>query len=180
MTQYWMEHQRSSQAGCVSCTHLQSLFFFLTRHQILKPIHMSVGRVWDSSYLHRSSHHMSDRPSHGIRIAVHRMFQVLWPGICKSRTHTRLFHYISTRRRSDSASVMILGRSYTLHPPACKTQERSVTPVTFAFYIKPLFFPCRWTYARCWMGGWWFAILLFTSNDNQTASRFLEEKSFWG
>lgn len=86
-----------------------------------------VGRVWDSSYLHRSSHHMSDRSSHGTHNAVHRTFRVPWPGICKSHTHTHLSLYRSNRRGSDSASVMIQRRAYTLHPPACKTQECSFT-----------------------------------------------------
>lgn len=95
---------------------------------------------------------MLDRASRGIRIAARRTFRVQWPGICKPHIHTRLSHYRSTRRRSDSASVMIRWRSYTLHPPACKTQSVQ-SPPTFAFHIKPLFAACRWTYARWWVGG---------------------------
>lgn len=43
MTQYWMEHQRPSQAGCVSCTHLQSLFFFLQETRYRNPVTCVLG-----------------------------------------------------------------------------------------------------------------------------------------
>lgn len=136
MTQHWMEHQRTLVKLDVCLAHVyKAFFFFFCRRQDMTftskwrtKWKCCVGRVWESSYLHRSSRHMSGRSSHGIHNVVHKTFQVLWPGICKSRTHTHLSHYRSNHRGSDSASVMIQGRSYTLHPPACKTQDCSFTP----------------------------------------------------